>query len=308
MDKIWFAGSGPFASECLRIISAEKQPHIIITAYPKRAGRGMRLKPTPVEMLALSLGLSLHHTSSMSTDPILLKMLKDIPPLAIVVIDFGQKILNPFLDFSELGCLNIHPSLLPEYRGAAPVQRAIMEGRKSTGVTLFRLSDSMDSGPILSQASHLIENNITSGDLLSDLADMGSVLLLDAINNYIPKNTSFLRQDHSLATFAPKIRNEEARLDFLENAETFHNKVRALNPEPGAYICVKGKRVKIWQTSMIPLQGDPGTIVDFIEDRPVISTIQGCILIMSVQPEGKNRMDAASWARGARLVKGDNIL
>ena len=208
MDKIWFAGSGPFASECLRIISSEQKPHIIITAYPKRAGRGMKLKSTPVEVQALSLGLPLHHTSSMSTDPTLLKMLKDTPPLAIVVIDFGQKIVNPFLDFSELGCLNIHPSLLPEYRGASPVQRAIMEGRKSTGVTLFRLSETMDSGPILSQTPLPIANNITSGELLSDLAEMGCVLLLDAINNYIPKITSFCEQDHSLATFAPKISNE----------------------------------------------------------------------------------------------------
>ncbi len=308
MDKIWFAGSGPFASECLRIISSVNKPHIIITAYPKRAGRGMKLKPTPVEKLSLSLDLPVHHTSSMSTDPMLLKMLKDTPPLAIVVIDFGQKILTPFLDFSELGCLNIHPSLLPEYRGAAPVQRAIMNGRKSTGVTLFRLTETMDSGPVLSQASHTIANNITSGDLLSDLADMGCVLLLDAINNYIPKNTCFLQQDHSLATFAPKIRNEEARLDVMQDAASFHNKVRAMNPEPGAYICVRGKRVKIWQTSVIPLQGEPGTIVDFIEDRPVLSTIQGCIVIINVQPEGKTRMDAASWARGARLLKGDNIL
>lgn len=308
MDKIWFAGSGPFAAECLRKICDTHRPHIIITAPPKKAGRGMKLKPTPVELLARSLALPVHNTTSMSSDEVLLAKLKTEPPTSILVIDFGQKISDPFLHFSELGCLNIHPSLLPEYRGAAPVQRAIMDGKKQTGVTLFKLVEGMDSGPILKQEIYEIEENITSGDLLSDLAHLGCVLLLDIINTYIPKNICFLQQDHSLATFAPKIMKEEAFLDVMQDAESFHNKVRALNPQPGSYLFARGKRLKVWQTLKLPDTGVPGTIIDFVEDRPVLATAKGSVLILNVQPEGKNRMDAASWARGIRLAKGDKII
>jgi len=306
--KIWFAGSGDFAKTCLKEIGDSVCPELVITAPPKKAGRGLKLNPTPVEQCAAKLGLPIHNTLSMSKDPALLEKIETTAPDMILVIDFGQKISEPFLSFSELGCLNIHPSLLPKYRGAAPVQRAIMEGKKVSGVTVFKLSESMDSGPILIQSSYPIGENTTSGALLRDLAKRGSMLLLDVIKDYIPNNISFLPQDHSLATLAPKISKEEALLEVMCKSEVFHNKVRALNPHPGAFLFLHGKRLKIWETEKSSLHGNPGTIVDFIDGRPVIAMSEGSIVFITVQPEGKGKMDAASWSRGIRLVKGDSVL
>jgi methionyl-tRNA formyltransferase len=307
MGKIWFAGSGPFAAQCLEIISQQIQPDIIITAPPRKAGRGLKLKPTPVEEKSMSLGLAVHHTAGMSDDPVLLQKLSDDPPLTILVIDFGQIIKAPFLDFSELGCLNIHPSLLPQYRGAAPVQRAILDGKTETGVTVFRLVKEMDSGPVLGQEAFAINDDINSGEVLSHLAKRGSMILLDIINSYIPENISLFPQDHSQATFAPKIAKEEARIDVSMDALTFHNTVRAMNPHPGAFLNVRGKRLKVWKTERLPLEGEPGTIIEIIEGKPVLALSKGSVLLLTVQPEGKARMDSSSWARGIRLSKGDMI-
>lgn len=307
MGKIWFAGSGPFAAECLEIISQQIPPDVIITAPPRKAGRGLKLKPTPVEEKSRSLGLQVHHTARMSTDPVLLEMLSQDPPLTILVIDFGQIIKAPFLDFSELGCLNIHPSLLPQYRGAAPVQRAILDGKTETGVTVFRLEEAMDSGPVLGQETFPVHDDLTSGELLSHLAKRGSMILLDIINSYIPKNVSLFPQDHSRATFAPKIAKEEACIDVSMDAPTFHNRVRAMNPHPGAFLIVRGKRLKVWETERLPLEGEPGTVIEIIEGKPVLALSKGSVLLLTVQPEGKPRMDSSSWARGIRLSKGDKI-
>jgi methionyl-tRNA formyltransferase len=255
----------------------------------------------------MSLGLAVHHTAGMSDDPVLLQKLSDDPPLTILVIDFGQIIKAPFLDFSELGCLNIHPSLLPQYRGAAPVQRAILDGKTETGVTVFRLVKEMDSGPVLGQEAFSINDDINSGEVLSHLAKRGSMILLDIINSYIPENISLFPQDHSQATFAPKIAKEEARIDVSMDALTFHNTVRAMNPHPGAFLNVRGKRLKVWKTERLPLEGEPGTIIEIIEGKPVLALSKGSVLLLTVQPEGKARMDSSSWARGIRLSKGDMI-
>ena len=307
--KIWFAGSGDFAKVCFGEIIRSVDPEVIITSPPRKAGRGLKLKPTPLECVAHGQGYSVHNTLSMSKDPVLIDKLERSAPEMICVIDFGQKISEPFLNFSELGCLNVHPSLLPEYRGAAPVQRAVMDGKKNTGVTVFRLAEAMDSGPILLQSSYPIGADATSGEVTQGLAKLGSMLLLEVINNYIPNNVSFLPQDRSLATFAPKISKEEALLDVMCKAETFHNKVRALNPHPGAFLLLRGgKRLKIWRTEKSHLQGKPGTIVDFLGDRPVLATSGGSVVLISVQPEGKPMMDASSWSRGMRFAKGDSIL
>lgn len=306
MNKFWFAGNGLFASKCLEIISQSVPLDLVITSFPSRAGRGMPERKTPVHLISAP-SIPLHLTHDLSRDPALLNMLDTSPPDVIFVIDFGQFIREPFLSFSILGCLNVHPSLLPKFRGAAPVTRAILSGDNVTGVTVFRLEESMDSGPILAQRSLSITDNDTSGTLLTKLSHEGSILLLDSIEGFQNGRYTFREQDPAQATYAPKIERHETYIDWKDRAVQIHNKVRAFNPAPGSFCMFRGRRMKIWKTAVVDTYGIPGTVVDFIDSCPVIATCDKALLLYEVQPEGRKRIDGASWANGARIKKGENL-
>jgi len=303
--SLWFFGAGRFAARCLSVLSREITFDLVVTSPPSVGGRGLKELPSPVEETCGELGITPHRSGKAGTDERLLRALREAPPLAILVVDFGQKIPEPFLSAPAGGCLNIHPSLLPLYRGAAPVQRSLLNGDPVTGVTLFRLVEQMDAGPILFQDEYSPGETETAGAVLDILAEKGSKLFLLGVKCIIEGTCSFKEQNSESATYAPKITNKEAEVSWDTPAVRIVNTVRALSPAPGAFLLTGGKRLKIWGAKPCSLSGAPGEVLGFDGGFPAVGTSEGAVLLLAVQPEGKRKLDGSEWARGLRLKKGD---
>ena len=300
--SIWFMGTGKFASLCLEgLIKHNIALTRIITGLPTRSGRSGKENPSPVELRASSLGLPVTRTGKLSENLSLLTALESDSPDIIFVIDFGQIIRPPYL--SRM-CLNIHPSLLPEYRGAAPIQRALMAGKDYTGVSVFRLAQAMDAGDIVAQRRVDIHPDDNASDLYPKLAAIGSDLAFSALETSL----NFMPQDDSKATYALKLEKQEFSLTFTMPAKKFTDTVRALDMSGGAYADIKGKRVKIWRVILREdiAPGSPGQVMD-TSGSPVISCCDSCVELVDVQTEGKNRVSGTEWLRGMRLKNGDNV-
>ena len=304
-EPCWFAGSGRFAARCLEIL-AEKLPFSrVITALPKPAGRSLGERGTPVDEKASELDLPVFRTGDVNVDRDILSLFGEERPFCIFVIDFSQLIGEPFISMAGPGCLNIHPSLLPAYRGAAPIQRAIMNGDRETGVTVFRLAREMDAGPVLISSRVEIGVNETFGDLMEILAVEGSRIALDGLELFRRGRISFKEQKHEEASFAPRITKQETELRWEKPSRAVHDLVRSLNPHPGSFFRCKEKRIKIWRTRMRSENGVPGEIIASTEVNPVVACGQGSVELVEVQEEGRRRTDGASWARGRSIRKGD---
>lgn len=301
-NKIWFIGTGKFAALCLENFIRKNIPiHKIITGLPTRSGRNNRENPSAVEISALSLGLTAERTGKLSENQMILRELCDDDPAIIFVIDFGQIIREPFL--SRI-CLNIHPSLLPEYRGAAPIQRALLDGKHFTGVSVFRLAAAMDAGEIFGQTRTEILPHENASDLYKRLAETGCEIAAEAVKNF--GSLSFTPQDDSHATYAPKIAKSDFELLFSMTAKKFTDTVRALDMSGGAFAVIRGKRVKIWRAV---LREDikakiHGQILE-CSGNPVVSCADFGVELAEVQSEGKNKVSGSEWLRGLRLKCSD---
>lgn len=305
--KTGFFGSGTFAERCLRLISEKARPEWVVTNAPKPAGRGMRERVTPVQAAAEELGIPLYTTERISRDEERLAWIKENLPDLMLVIDFGHMVKEPLLSMARLGCFNIHPSLLPAYRGSAPVQRAIMDGLDKTGVTIFRLDAGMDSGPVLARREVEIDPDDNSATLLEKCANSGCGLLLRYLCGEASDGWELTPQPDEGVSYAPKIDKSEAEIDWTASARKIFNKIRALYPAPVAYTIVKGKRLKILAARPLEGQGQPGVVVCVENDFPIIGTGGGLLLLERVQPEGKSAQGAPDWLRGARLSPGERI-
>ncbi|WOL38900.1 methionyl-tRNA formyltransferase [Pyramidobacter sp. YE332] len=305
--KIWFFGTGGFAARCLEEIAPECRPQLVVTAPPSVAGRGLKARVTPVEEAALKLGLPLRHAAAVNRDADLIRLYESEKPELILVIDFGQKVGEPWLHGPRCGCINIHPSLLPRYRGAAPVQRALMSGETETGVSLFRLVEKMDAGPVWLQGRCPIGPEENAGGLLERMAVAGARLFTENVASLLNGTAALTPQDEALATVAAKIDKSEARLDLALGAQKLHDLVRGLCPAPGAYVTFRGRRVKILETRVAP-HPDAGSGKIFAAGgRLFLGTPQGALELLTVQPEGKRPMAAGDWGKGLRLEKDETL-
>ena len=298
----WFIGTGIFASMCLegftrRNITFSK----IITGQPTRSGRSGKEQPSPVELKASELGLSVVRTGRLTDNQELINCLNDERPEYIFVIDFGQIIRDPFLSCM---CLNIHPSLLPKYRGAAPIQRALLDGENSAGVTLFRLAGAMDAGDIIAQSETIITPEDNASDLYIRLSSMGCDIAAEALSHEL----TFTPQDNSRATFAPKITKQEHEALFTMTAANFCNTVRALDMSGGAFVFFRGKRLKLWRCRVHEdIKAEiPGQVLE-IDGGVIVSCCDFGVELLEVQAEGRNRTTGSEWARGVRLKLGDRL-
>ena len=304
--NIWFFGTGHFAARCLEAIASAYRPSLVVTAPPSVAGRGLKTKPSPVEETANALGLTLRHSASVNRDEELKALFAQNAPDVILVIDFGQKVGEPWLSGPRCGCINIHPSLLTQYRGAAPVQRAVIDGQAQTGVTLFRLVEKMDAGPVWLQARADIGENETSGELLDRMAALGSAQFAARAPELFGGTAVFAPQDDAAATVAPKIDKAETRLDPTLPAKRVHDLVRGLQPAPGAYFILRGKRVKVQKTECDTTSAEQGRLFEK-DGIPHLACAEGSVALLVVQPEGKKPMDGAAWLKGIRLENGETI-
>ncbi|MDY3868232.1 MAG: methionyl-tRNA formyltransferase [Pyramidobacter sp.] len=306
-SDIWFFGTGKFAARCLAEIAPECRPSLVVTSQPTVSGRGLKTKPSPVEEAAAALGLPLYRSDSVNGDAELVARLEKETPALILVVDFGQKVKDPYLTAPRCGCINIHPSLLPRYRGAAPVQRALMNGELSTGVSLFRLVEKMDAGPIWIQSESGVGADETAGELLERLAVEGSHIFKSRLKYILEGNVVFEPQRDDEATIAPKIDKSETRLLDFSSAQSLHNKVRALSPLPGAYVMLHQKRVKILKTALSSQPSNGAGVISCSGKTVLLGAEDGSIELKSVQPEGKKEMNAFDWFKGLRLEKGEKL-
>jgi len=304
---LWFAGSGKFAARCLTALADELTFSRVVTALPKPAGRGLAERGTPVDGTAEELGIPVFRTGDINSDEAILGSFREEKPFCFFVVDFSQIIGEPFLSMPEPGCLNIHPSLLPAYRGAAPIQRAIMNGERETGVTVFRLVGEVDAGPVLLASRVEIGEEETFGDLAEALAVEGSRLAVEGLDSFRKGKASFREQQHEKATFAPRVTRQETGIRWEKPSRGVHDLVRSLNPYPGSHFDFRGKRTKLWRTRVRPGEGSPGEVIGFMDGVPLVACGEGSVELMEVQAEGRRRTDGAGWSRGRALKKGDML-
>ena len=303
--NFWFVGTGHFAAALLPILAGSYSFSRIITRTPSKANRGLKEEITPVERAAIETGLKPIRTPFLVSDTSLRDDFFINKPDGIFVIDFGEKITDPFLTGTKFGCLNIHPSLLPKYRGAAPIQRALENGETYIGVTLFRLTEEMDAGPVILQISEDISLEADYTGLMNRTAVLGSELANEWLRKIItaPDQVLACSQDQLAATYAPKILKSESHQSFNIAAKVLHNRVRAFCPNPGVWVLFREKRLKLIST--YPLEethtsSEAGEIIGSYDGLPVVRCKVGSIILKQVQPEGKRVMSGADWINGLR--------
>ena len=307
--KIMFMGTPEIAATCLKtMVDSGLSVTSVVTGKDKPRGRGNVMTPTPVRALADSLGITVY-TPDTLRDGAFLDTLKAETPDLIVVVAYG-KILPPYvLEYPQFGCINLHVSLLPKYRGAAPMQRAVMCGEKETGVTVMYMAEGLDTGDIITQSVFAIEPDDDFEDIHDRSADIGGKLLVDTIPTIFDGTATRTPQDDSLATYAAKIEKSDAKIDFTLPAATLDCIIRGVTPIPGAYAYKDGKMLKIFNaTPVAKANGTPGQVIDVDAKGDGSFTVAcgtGALVVRGVIPEGKGRMTAGDFVRGRKIQIGD---
>ena len=298
--RIVFMGSPDFAVPTLRRLAERYIITGVITQPDRPAGRGRTLTAPPVKVLAQELRLPLIQPVKLRQSEAMQQLIQWAPDL-IVVAAFGQILRPQVLDLPPYGCLNVHASLLPRWRGAAPINAAILHGDLQTGVTIMRMDPGVDTGPILSQRAEPIRPVDTAGELSRRLAELGADLFIDTLPGYLSGEIQPQPQKEALATYAPMLKKEDGALDFTQPATELERRVRAFQPWPGAYIEWSGGLLKILHTAVIDtLPADSLGARLIYHSLPAVQTAQGLLLLEEVQPAGKKSMPGKDFLQGAR--------
>ncbi len=308
--RLLFIGTSPFAVPSLRKLheSPEHEVLAVVTQPDKPQGRGGKLSVSPVKAATLEMGLRLFQPEKVRAKEFV-QTVREMAPEIIVVAAFGQIIPQRMLDIPPLGCINVHGSLLPRWRGAAPMQYALMAGDQETGVTTMMMDAGLDTGDILQQASLSLDTVADLGDLEMKLAEVGADLLMQTLAAVAAGDCPRAPQDEARVTLSPSLPPDIGEVDWARPAEELHNLVRGVTPKPGAYLFVQGKRLKIWRTEVVDAlsengPGAVGTIETLGGGGITVNTSRGMLCLREVQPESRGRMAADAWARGARLAPG----
>ena len=304
--RIAFFGTPDFAVPSLRALVGEGFDVVAVVTQPDAPqGRSRsHLVPPPVKLAAQAEDLTVFQPERLR-DTAFLAQLRDARPDIGVVVAYGHILKPELLALPPRGMVNVHPSLLPELRGAAPVEWAIINGLEQTGVTIMQLDAGMDSGPILHQIPHAIDPDVTGGELSEHLAEIGTLALVEALALLEQGALTPVPQDHSRATYAPKFTREVARIDWTKDAATIARLIRGLDPRPGAWTELDGTEVKLFGARVADGRvGDPAGEVLTTDGRLLIAAGGGAVDVEEVQPAGKARMPAGDWLRGAKLPPG----
>ncbi len=306
--EILFFGTSEFALPTLKLLLESKWKLAGAVTQPDRPrGRGRKVAPPPVKSFLAGSGVPVFQVES-PKNLFGLPAFRHLRPAVAVVVAYGKLLPPQILSLPPKGCINLHPSLLPAYRGAAPIQRAIINGEKKTGVTTMYLSPEMDAGDIILQEEVAIEDDATYGELAELLAEKGAALVLKTLTMIDQGSAPRRSQDHSRATYAPPLQPWEERIAWEKKAEDLYNLIRGMNPCPGAYTFFKGRILKIWRAQVIDQDaGDfgPGQVVAVDPKLGfTVQTGQGRLLLQEVQPAGRPRMSGAEFSRGYRIEPG----
>lgn len=292
-------GSPAFAVPTLRMLS-DQYPVIGVVTQPDRpAGRGRILTPPPVKVLAQELGVPLIQPEKLREPEAQAKLQAWAPDL-IVVTAFGQILRKSVLELPQYGCINVHASLLPRWRGAAPIQAAILAGDRQTGATIMRMDAGVDTGPVFAQQALDILPEDTEETLGERLSEAGAALLIQTLPGYLEGSLQPRPQPEEGATYAAMLSKEDGRLDFSQPADALARRVRAFNPWPGAFFDWQGSPLKVHRAHVTPCPtgGDPGARC-LVDHLPAVQTTQGCLVLDEVQPAGKRAMSGRDFLSGA---------
>ena len=301
--KIVFMGTPDFSVNALEnIVKAGHDVVGVITQPDKPKGRGGKMQYTPVKEKALELGLDVYQPQRVKETEFIEK-LKEMNPDAIVVIAFGQILPKAILDMPKYGCINVHASLLPKYRGAAPIQWSVIDGEKETGVTTMYMNEGLDTGDIIDKVVVPIDKKETGGSLFDKLAIEGGKLILKTLIELENGTAVRTPQDDSKSNYAGMINKHLGKIDFNKSANEIERLIRGLNPWPSAYTKMDGKTLKIWDADVDDSENDsaPGTITEVGKDFIRVATGKGSLKILELQLEGKKRMKTRDFLNGAKI-------
>lgn len=312
MPSVIFLGTPTFGSVVLDgLIKAGYDIKGVVTQPDKKIGRKQVLHQSPVKELALANDLKVYQPIKLSGSSELDELIQ-IHPDFIITAAYGQFLPTKFLQSAKIAPVNVHGSLLPKYRGGAPIQYSLLNGDKETGISIMEMVKKMDAGDVFAQASLPIEDNDTTGSLFEKLSVLGRDLLLETLPKFLDGSVTRTKQAENGVVFSPNISKEQEQIKTNMTAQEVHNLVRALNPDPGAYMLVDGKRMKVWQTRVSDEKTDfaPGSLVTN-KKRFALAFANGTILdLLEVQPMGKKKMDIKDYlnGQGSKFKSGEKII
>ena len=304
--RIVFMGSPKFSVPSLEVLAGIYPIVGVVTQPDRGAGRGRKIRQSAVKVWSLGNGLPIMQPRRIK-NPEAIEHLKDWNPDLIVVAAFGQILPKEVLELPKWGCLNVHASLLPRWRGAAPVQASILHGDTETGITIMKMDVGLDTGPVLAKCPTPIDPQETGGQLTDRLSQIGAHLLLETIPPYIEGVIKLIEQNDTEATYAPMLKKSDGALDFILTAEELARQVRAFEPWPGSFFIWNGNRFVVRKAHETPgTDGTPGVVTQ-VEELPAVTTSQGLLVLDILQPAGKKAMTGDAFIRGARGFLGTEL-
>ena len=297
--RVVFMGTPDFSVPALENIAKKYEVVAVVTQQDRPKGRGHKMQYTPVKEKAIELEIPVYQTKRVK-DHEFVDILKTLKPDVIVVIAFGQILSKEILELPKYGCINVHASLLPKYRGAAPIQWAVINGDKKSGVTTMYMAEGLDTGDIIDTSEIVLDEKETGGSLFDKLADLGGKLILNTLDKLETGTATRTRQDDARSTYAGKITKELGKIDFTKPAAEIERLIRGLNPWPSAFTYMDDKMLKIWNADVLEetVEEDPGTITEVNKKFIKVATGEGYLLLEEIQLEGKKRMNVTSFLNG----------
>ena len=309
INNIIFMGTPDFAVPCLDKLHQNYNVTAVITQPDRPKGRGQHLAKSPVKVYAEEHNLPVYQPEKIKTAEFTEK-LRQMQPDLIIVVAFGQILSQEILDIPKFGCINVHASLLPRWRGAAPIHWSIIGGDTETGVTTMYMDAGLDTGDMILKAKTVITPEMTTAQLHDALMMQGADLLIETIQSIENGTVSREKQDGSLSCYAKMLNNDNCRIDWKKSAQEVHNLVRGLNSWPIAYTTLNGKKYKIWQTKIVDADTTgktPGQIIDLTKKGIIVATGNGAIELLQIQPPNKAKMPASSYINGHRQELSSDI-
>ncbi len=301
-------GTPPFSVPILEMLAENYEVQAVVTQPDRPVGRKRVLTPPAVKVAAEKLNIPVLQPEKLS-DSEELKRVLDLQPDLVVTAAFGQLLPKELLEAPRLGCINVHASLLPAYRGGAPIHQAVIDGAKETGITIMYMAEKLDAGDIISQRAIPIQHDDYTGKLFDDLSLVGRDLLKETMPSIIDGTNERIPQNEDEVTYAWNISREDERIDWAKGGEAIRNHIRGLHPWPTAYTTFAGERVKVWWAELEEgREGTPGEILEIREDGVIVASSDTTALrLTDIQPAGKRRMDIAQFVRGTNWKVGDRF-
>ncbi len=306
IKKIVFMGTPMFAVPILKSLYQNGYPiSNVYTQPPQKSLRGQKINKSPIQGIAETLNLEFRTPQSLKDNLEEYEHFKNIDADLVVVVAYGQIIPKNFLDLSKKGFINIHASLLPKWRGAAPIQRSIMNLDQETGISIMKINEKLDSGPVCNTYKISLDNKLNATDVAEKLSSIAAEKILDNIDEILEDKARFVEQDHLKATYAPKIEKTEGEIDWNDDAKKIIGKINGLYPSPGAFFIFKGERYKILKAEIGNGVGNPGDIIsDYME---VVCSNNQSIKIIEIQRQGKKTQNIREFMLGSKIKKGSKI-